>query len=132
MPLWTGAWGARLFDGNINLLEPRRTLLRLRTSCRIWNCLTLAAKAQKTAFISSFAKCWPMHICDPQPNATCSAEPRVTQPVGRRAQRKTGTIGAIWAKWRRGKRATTGRRWSPMSNVPYIVADANRIEDELS
>jgi hypothetical protein len=37
-----------------------------------------SANPEKMAFISSCAKCWPMHICGPRPNAICSADPRVT------------------------------------------------------
>jgi hypothetical protein len=65
----------------ISLLKPRSTLCTLRTSSSIWNRFTRVAKARKMAAISSFAKCWPTHMCGPQPKASCSTELRVTSNV---------------------------------------------------
>jgi hypothetical protein len=46
----------------IILRKPRRTLFRLRASCRMRKRLTRVARARKMALISSRAKCWPTHM----------------------------------------------------------------------
>src|SRR5262245_55754084 len=67
-----------LLDGNHQLAEPTQDVVQAASLLLDMESLHPRGQGAKDGVHFELPKCWPTHMCGPQPNAMCSAEPRVT------------------------------------------------------